>query len=142
MENRGWNGWSVVRIEPMLFVKEISMNLLRINKKGISIVEVLVIAGIMSVMMMSILSMITNQQNEAKFLEQKISTLDLQKILKSSFHDGSVCNSILSSPSIMTFDSTLIGSATPPEFAISSIPASSLVGAPSLIATTAIPNTT
>ncbi|MGZ6472778.1 MAG: hypothetical protein ACXWRZ_16535 [Bdellovibrio sp.] len=64
-----------------------------------SIIEVMVAAGIMSIVMLGTMTMILSQRTESKALTEKLASLDLEKILISSLSDGKICKAELTTPS-------------------------------------------
>lgn len=66
------------------------------NKKGISIIEVLVATGIMAILMAGFASMMLNQNKETKAVSEILSAQDLMKTLIGSLSKGDVCYYILS----------------------------------------------
>lgn len=64
---------------------------LLLQNRGISIVEVLVVGGIMAIMMFAMMSVIQTQQVEVRSLQQKTEAVELKALLLKSFSDASVC---------------------------------------------------
>ena len=58
---------------------------------GMSLVEVMVAAGVMTIAMLAFTQMITNQQKETHALSQKLTVLDFQGLMGKVLADGSVC---------------------------------------------------
>jgi len=100
------------------------------NQRGISIIQLLVALGIMSILMAAMSTMFTNQTRETRALRQTLAILDLQKQLTMIAADGSVCTQLLTKPLAKQFDPGLIGGKNPPEFALTRIPISITPGAP------------
>ncbi len=79
-------------------------NLLK-NQKGMSLVEVMLAAGIMIVIGAAISSLILSQAKETKSLSEILAALDLEKNIIASMADGSVCQYMLTNPSQSSFNS-------------------------------------
>lgn len=99
---------------------------MKLNTKGLSIVEVLIAVGIMAIVGAAMISLISSQAKETRSLQEKLGLLDFEKLLISNFADGSICSYMLSDPSYdatnpKTFDETQIGSATPPEIILTKL---------------------
>lgn len=107
-----------------------------IKNRGMSLVEVLVAVGIMSIVALSFATMMSNQQKEAKAVSETLAKLDLEKLLIAALADGSICSFELTQGPT-TFDSTLLASATPPVLTLPSIHAASNAAAPLLVANNA-----
>ncbi len=107
----------------------------KFNKSGQSMVQMLVSIGIMGIMMMSLISMLQTQNNEVRALKEKLATADLQVQLTRGFSDGAVCSSLLTG---RTFTVTGSGVVLPSiNLTNTSIPISTLPGAPALVAANA-----
>ena len=78
------------------------------NAKGLSIVEVLVAAGIMTIIMAGFTSMLMSQNKETKALSEVLASFDLQKTLVGSLSDGTVCGYVLNNPTAIPFNSTAL----------------------------------
>ncbi len=76
------------------------------NKKGQSLVQVLVSMGIMGIFMMAMISTQSMQAKENRALSEKLAANDFQQQLTRAFADGSLCKKLLTTPSPTTFDST------------------------------------
>jgi type II secretory pathway pseudopilin PulG len=107
------------------------------GKSGMSIIEVLIAAAIMSVIGAAVTTLITSQQKETRALTEKLVQLDLQKLLISSLANGSICTSELASNTFdikapYKIDSTKLAEQ---KLILNSIHASTNAGAPTLVAT-------
>lgn len=69
------------------------------NQAGVSLVELLVVVAIISFIGAAFASMILSQQKEGRSLAEKLSSLDLQQLLISTFADGSVCTYLMTDSS-------------------------------------------
>ncbi|MFS4460543.1 type II secretion system protein J [Bdellovibrio sp. HCB2-146] len=69
------------------------------NRAGMSLVEVLVVTGIMAIIGLAITSLVVSQQKETRALTDKLSSLDLQQLMISTLADGTVCTFQLTDPS-------------------------------------------
>lgn len=69
-------------------------------ESGTSIIEVMVAAGIMSIVMMGTMTMMLAQRTESKALTEKLAALDLEKMLISALSDGAICKAELTSSAI------------------------------------------
>jgi Tfp pilus assembly protein PilV len=76
------------------------------NQNGQSLVQVLISMVIMSVLMVSFTSMMTNQTRQLEGLSQKVAATDLQQLMTAALADGSVCSYVLNHPNVMTIDTT------------------------------------
>lgn len=90
-------------------------------------------SAISLLVIMGVFSMIGDMRNETRSLEEKLAALNLEGSLIRTFQDLGICTNILTQPTPWEFNSTLIGSATPPVYNLTSIPSTSLVGAAALI---------
>lgn len=88
---------------------------------GISLVEILVGIGIISIAMAAIISLQISQQRETRALSEKLSTLDVERLLVTSLADGSTCSYILNTPTALSFDSTTL-SPTSPQYLTPTLP--------------------
>jgi prepilin-type N-terminal cleavage/methylation domain-containing protein len=70
------------------------------NKRGMSLPEVMVAVGIMSIVMMGVTSMLRTVQNEVKSLSEIVAKLEVEKFLISALADDQVCTSELTNPSL------------------------------------------
>ncbi|MGZ3768852.1 MAG: prepilin-type N-terminal cleavage/methylation domain-containing protein [Bdellovibrio sp.] len=75
------------------------------NRKGMTIIEVMVAIGIMSIVLAGMTTMQINMQKETKALTEKMAVLDLEKFLISTLADGSICTAELT-PSILNGSSS------------------------------------
>lgn len=105
------------------------------NSRGQGLVQVLVAAGIGTIIMTAIAASQNNQARENRAMSEKLAANDFQNQMLRSLLDGSVCSSLLNGK---TFDSTnaVAGNPNQPSIAIplSSIPVSTDPGAPVLAA--------
>ncbi len=69
------------------------------NQKGVSLVEVMLVAAIMLVIGAGISSLILSQAKETRALSEILAALDLEKNIIASMADGSVCQYMLNNPS-------------------------------------------
>lgn len=82
-----------------------SSNFIMKSEKGFALIQVLVAAGVLGIVMMGVTSMMAAQYREMNALQQKLATMDLEKLLIASLADGKVCKYVLNNPK-KTFDST------------------------------------
>ena len=80
----------------------------RLNQSGMTLVEVLVAIGIMSIFVAVMTQMQVNQMKEMKALNEKLAVLDFEKLLIGSLADGSTCLHVLNTPTPTTFNSTAL----------------------------------
>ena len=80
------------------------------NKKGISIIEVLVATGIMAILMAGFASMMLNQNKETRAVSEILSAQDLMKSMIGSLAKGDVCYYILSTK---TFNASQVVAGNP-----------------------------
>lgn len=103
------------------------------SRRGMSLVEVLVVAAVGCVIALSMSAMLVNQTRETRALSEKLAANDFQQHLTRSFADGSLCTQLLQT---LTFDSTYAvpGSSNPPtlNLTITSIPIGTAPFAPPL----------
>lgn len=104
---------------------------------GMSIIEVLVAAAIMSVVGMAFMTMISSQQKETRALSEKLAQLDMQKLLIASLANGSICTAELASNTFnpsgpYKIDTTTLATQN---FNLASLHASANASAPTLVAT-------
>ncbi len=78
------------------------------NNHGLSIIEVLVAAGIMAIIMGGFTSMIMHQNKETKAVTEMLASLDLQKTLVGALADGTVCGYVMNNPTSLPFDATAL----------------------------------
>ncbi|MGZ3773286.1 MAG: type IV pilus modification PilV family protein [Pseudobdellovibrionaceae bacterium] len=107
---------------------------MNIKHSGQSLVEVLVGAGIMSIVIMGLMSMLTSQQKETKALTEKLASLDLEKLLIASLADGTICtaeltNSATNPSAPYSIDTTNAAAA----INLTSLHSSAAAGAPVLV---------
>lgn len=78
-----------------------------VNNLGMTLIEILVGLGIMSVGMLAFTSMQINQIRETRAIAENMATLDLQKNMINDFADGSVCTALFTTnAAVLNFDST------------------------------------
>lgn len=80
------------------------------NKKGISIIEVLVATGIMAILMAGFASMMLSQNKETRAVAEILSAQDLMKSMIGSLAKGDVCYYILSTK---TFNASQVVAGNP-----------------------------
>lgn len=107
------------------------------NTAGMSLVEVLVAAGIMAVVLAASASMISNQQKDIKANSEKLAALDVERLLINTLGNGKVCSSELAGTTFNAagpykIDSTDLAATV---INLNSFHASNVVGAPTLVAT-------
>ncbi len=90
------------------------------SRNGFSIIEVLIVLGIMGVLFAGLSSMQMTQLREAKYLSEKLATYDLERLLINEMGEGSSCQYILNNPAVLTFDSIAVASA--PQFITPTLP--------------------
>ena len=89
------------------------------NKKGLSILEVLIAGGIMAIVMAGFSSMMMNQNKETKAISELLSAQDLLKSMIGSLAKGDVCLYILSTK---TFNASQVVAGNPQEIDIGNQP--------------------
>jgi prepilin-type N-terminal cleavage/methylation domain-containing protein len=101
------------------------------SNKGFSLIEITVALGILSVTVLAFATMMTNQSRQTKALSEKMATLDLTNALIRTVANSAACDFMLTNPAVLTFDSTLIGSGTPPVINLNTVyPTASATGTP------------
>lgn len=70
----------------------------KLKQRGFSIVEVLVTVGIMGIMMAGMMTIQSSQNRDVKGLNEQLGKSELDRMLISTFADGSVCNFLFSNP--------------------------------------------
>ncbi|GEM_PF-5023763 len=75
------------------------------NRKGSSLIEVLISLGISLVLMASVGLILTAQMKESKNITQRLAISDLNSLLINTLMNGAVCTRVLTAGSV-TFDST------------------------------------
>jgi type II secretory pathway pseudopilin PulG len=93
---------------------------------GSSLIETMISVGILSITVVAFATLTTNQQKNNRALSEKIAALDLSNVLIRTIANNSVCSFFLTNPNPAVFDSTKIGSNSPP-----SIPFTKIYGSPS-----------
>jgi hypothetical protein len=73
----------------------------------------LVALGLMSILVLAVMSLQSNQTKEVKALSEQLGILDLQKTVTAAMATGEVCKYVLNNPAVMTFDSTQVSLSTP-----------------------------
>jgi|GEM_PF-1740838 len=97
------------------------------NKIGMSLIEVLIAMGVMSIAMMGFMQIMSNQVKQTRGLEETLARLDLEKTLANFLADGSICKVSLPGN---TFNVTDVATTT---FTVNSLPSSAAIGAGVLI---------
>lgn len=65
------------------------------NQKGISIIEVIVMSGVMVVMMMAFMNIMNNQNKNVNYLEDRLSRVALETELRTLFSSNNFCKNLL-----------------------------------------------
>lgn len=91
------------------------------KKSGYSIVELLIVVGLMSIIMMFFAQMQFNQLKENHSLGEVLASMDTQKILIAALADGTVCQSLLKNNPANVFDVNAVATANPPQVPYPSI---------------------
>jgi Tfp pilus assembly protein PilV len=81
---------------------------------GASLIETMISVGILSITVVAFATLTTNQQKNNRALSEKIAALDLSNVLIRTIANNSVCSFFLTNPNPAVFDSTKIGSNSPP----------------------------
>lgn len=89
------------------------------DESGFSILEVLISAGLVTVVATAVSTMIQSQVQETRAINERLTALDFQKSLSIALADGSVCNYVLNNPSVKTFDATKITANSPQDISLS-----------------------
>ncbi len=101
---------------------------------GFTIVEVLVAVAIGGITMAAFMTMMSNQLSETRALSQKMTSLELEKLMLTVLSDGASCTAVMSA-GFYTIDLGSLSSAVvPPSGSLPPIPVSATVGAPTLVA--------
>lgn len=98
-----------------------------INQRGQSLVQVMVASAIMGVVIMAIVSTQTSMTHENRSLTEKLSALDLNRVITGLIANSAVCNAIfrtanLVNPSNLTFNATNVSNNNRYVFPVRSIP--------------------
>lgn len=78
-----------------------NIQLLR-DYKGMSLVEILVVVGLMTITMFAMMSFMSTQYKEAKALNESLARTELQRYLLTTLSDGAICTAELANPSLFT----------------------------------------
>ncbi len=118
---------------------------MRNTSSGMSLVELLVSLGILSIIMIGMSSYMVAQQREARSLTEVLAKIDIEKLLLTSLADGSVCtaelsNNALNASAPYTIDTTSATTAAATVINLSGLHASSAVGSPFIIQTGSAPS--
>lgn len=103
------------------------------SSKGNTLIQVLVALAISLIIIVGIFSVIDSMRKETRSLEEKIAALNLESTLIRTLHNLNICSNILTTPSPWEFDSTRIGSSSPPILNLTSLPSTSNPSSPFLI---------
>jgi prepilin-type N-terminal cleavage/methylation domain-containing protein len=108
-----------------------------INQLGMSLIEILIAMGILLIVMLAVANLQVSQMKEVRALSEKLAVLDLERLLISSLADGTICTAQLATNAVNPsapyhIDSTALSTMS---ISLTSIPASSAVGAIPLIST-------
>lgn len=84
------------------------------NRRGLSIIEVLIAAGLMVVVLSATSTMMLNQYRETMSLSQRLAILDLEKFLILNSASGDICSRFATAnPSLFTFPTGSFPPASP-----------------------------
>jgi hypothetical protein len=78
------------------------------TQNGMSLIEILIASAVSMIVMMGLITIINTQSRETTALQQRLASLDLERLLISSLADGAVCAYVLNNPSVLTFNSAII----------------------------------
>lgn len=99
------------------------------KNSGFSLIEVMIGMGIAAVLLGAMAQMGSNQTKTVKYLNQKLTILDTEKLLSTVLADGKVCTQILTAaPNTIT-----VGSLGTYKINLGSIPVSTAAGAAALV---------
>jgi hypothetical protein len=113
-----------------------------LNQKGQSLAGTLVSVAIMGIAILGMSSMFQHYGKEMRAINEKLSTLSLEKSLIGTFGDGSVCTFMLTNNGAwlptgvsvpLTFNANNIGTTTPPTIGLQKILLNAAADAPSAI---------
>ncbi|MGZ3723267.1 MAG: PulJ/GspJ family protein [Bdellovibrionales bacterium] len=104
-------------------------------ESGQALIQVLIATAILSIILQSTMTMFSSSQTMQKQLTQKIASLDLDRIVNTTLSDIATCNFAVTHPAPASFDGALVGTKTPPTFAVTSVPASGKPGSTLLLDT-------
>lgn len=90
------------------------------NQSGVSLIELLITVGLLSIVITGTVSAIIWQQRETKALTEKLTILDFERMAIGALGDGSTCEHILNHPTRQTFDATALSAG--PVFLTPSLP--------------------
>lgn len=82
------------------------------NQAGQSLIQVLVSIALISILILAFASMMTNEQRALEQVNQKLASLDLERLLTSAFADGSLCATLFSKSALTAFDPMTVSSVT------------------------------
>jgi len=71
---------------------------MKINQRGFSLVEVLVVVGLMGALMLGLTQVIINLQQESRAVAEKMAFIDLARVMNSTLALGPTCSNIVSNP--------------------------------------------
>lgn len=108
------------------------------NKKGFTLIEVLVAVGISAILIAMFVQTMYLQNTQINYLQQKMASSDLSQQLIRNFSDPNYCSLILASPaSPITFEAPggVLSAASPANiaFTFAAIPVGTAPGSPSLV---------
>ena len=92
-----------------------------LNDNGFSLIQSLIAMVITGIVMTAMISMVAIQNNEQKSLSQKLTILDLQRVLISILSDTTICSHQFTQSGLNTFDATKIGTSNPPVINLTTI---------------------
>lgn len=83
-------------------MNEISTRRMNQNKKGFSLIEILVAVGIVSIVGFALTTLFISTQKQNKFIEQKLEKVELEQSIVKLLSDNSTCSCLLNGPAWST----------------------------------------
>lgn len=103
------------------------------SQSGMTLIETMLLVGLVTLTLTSVLGMINSQQRQTARLGDKLASMDVRRALTSVIDDGTVCTLILNNAAVAPFDPANISNVIIPAF--NSIPSTASAGAaPAVVA--------
>ena len=102
-------------------MKPISQRPIPFSDRGFSLVEVMIVAALMSVFAFGLSDLIVGMQREGRALTENLASKDLAQGLIRALSSGNTCTYITNNPTSLTFNSTAV-STTSPQIITPSLP--------------------
>jgi hypothetical protein len=104
------------------------------NQRGQALIQALVSVAIMGIVIMGFMSMMSTQRRQMLGVGEKLSSIDLERVVNTTWAEGSVCTFLLAGPGItpFQFDPTTLKNAKP-TFPVGQIPATNSANSTALV---------